>query len=86
MERNNDKIEGDYIRGTNVKEEIRKDLEDVFTLLSSIPVRGDGVDIMAGVREKLRHAYKLAKIDELVEAEAKEAETVASVKKEAKNG
>lgn len=40
---------------------ISKALDEAFMLLSSIPVRGDSVDIMAGVREKLRYAYQLTK-------------------------
>ena len=38
-------------------EEILKDLDSAFRLISSIPVSGDSVDIMATARNKLRKVY-----------------------------
>lgn len=40
--------------------EIQKQLDKAFTLISAIPVSGDVVDIMAMAREHLRSAYNLA--------------------------
>lgn len=39
---------------------IRRELDRAFALLSAIPVSGDGVELMAGAKERLRAAYKLA--------------------------
>lgn len=39
--------------------EVKKHLEEAFQLLSSIPVKGDAVDVMAAVRVNLRSAYHL---------------------------
>lgn len=49
--------------------EMKKALEEIFDLTSSIPVSGQYVDVMASVRSKLRLTYKLA---ETAEAEKKE--------------
>ena len=43
--------------------ELQKELDAVWNLLASIPVKGDAVDIMAAVRGGLRRAYKLAEPD-----------------------
>lgn len=40
--------------------ELRKELDQAYSLISSIPVNGDGVDIMAAAREHLRKAYRMA--------------------------
>lgn len=40
--------------------EIQKQLDKAFTLISAIPVSGDAVEIMAMAREHVRSAYKLA--------------------------
>lgn len=40
--------------------EIQKQLDKAFTLISAIPVSGDAVEIMAMAREHLRSAYNLA--------------------------
>lgn len=40
--------------------DMMKEIDEAFKLLSAIHVAGDAVDVMAGVREHLRHAYKLA--------------------------
>ena len=40
--------------------ELQKMLSTVFDLISAIPVKGDGVEIMAAVRKRLRDAYKIA--------------------------
>lgn len=37
--------------------EIMKDLDQVFNIISSIPVSGNAVDAMAVARNKLRHIY-----------------------------
>ena len=37
--------------------EIMKDLDQVFNIISSIPVSGNAVDAMAVARNKLRHVY-----------------------------
>lgn len=41
--------------------EIAKEIDEAFKLLGAIPVVGDAVDIMAGVRSHLRKAYQLVK-------------------------
>lgn len=38
--------------------EARKLLDEAFALLSAIPVSGDGVELMAAAKEKMRRAYK----------------------------
>lgn len=43
--------------------ELQKELDAVWNLLASIPVKGDAVDIMAAVRGGLRRAFKLAEKD-----------------------
>lgn len=64
MEHNNDTVHSGAIDGVFVvEEEIAKTLDAAFLLLSSIPVRGDSVDVMADVRAKLRYAYQLTKTD-----------------------
>ncbi len=40
--------------------ELQKELDQVFRMVSSVPVSGDGVEIMAAAREGLRRAYRLA--------------------------
>lgn len=40
--------------------DMQKEIDAAFKLLSSIPVNGDGVDVMAAARNHLREAYKLA--------------------------
>lgn len=37
--------------------EIMKDLDQVFNIISSIPVSGNAVDAMAVARSKLRHVF-----------------------------
>lgn len=37
--------------------EIMKDLDQVFNIISSIPVSGNAVDAMAVARNKLRHVF-----------------------------
>lgn len=44
--------------------ELQKELDSVWNLLASIPVKGDAVDIMAAVRGGLRRAFKLAEGDD----------------------
>ena len=39
--------------------EIKQHLEEAFQLISSIPVKGDAVDVMAVVRSDIRAAYRL---------------------------
>ena len=38
---------------------IKQHLEEAFQLASSIPVKGDAVDVMAVVRANLKNAYQL---------------------------
>ena len=38
---------------------IKQHLEEAFQLVSSVPVKGDAVDVMAAVRVNLRTAYRL---------------------------
>ncbi len=40
--------------------DIQKKIDQAFKLVSAIPVSGDGVDIMASVRLRLRDAYQMA--------------------------
>lgn len=40
--------------------ELMRKLDEVYGLLSLIPVSGDGVDHMAAARAGLREAYKMA--------------------------
>lgn len=47
--------------------EIQKELDQAWRMLSGIPVSGDGVDLMAEARERLRQAYQLAEETEEVE-------------------
>lgn len=39
--------------------EIKKEIEMAFSLISSIPVTQDAVELMAAAKEHLRKAYKL---------------------------
>lgn len=55
-------------------ENLLKELDIAFSLISSIPVSGEAVDVMAAARNKLRGVYaELKKLG--AEAETKEAET-----------
>lgn len=38
--------------------EVKKLLDEAFRLISSVPVTGDNVDIMAAARNKLRAVYR----------------------------
>lgn len=40
--------------------ELMKNLQEAYDMLSAIPVQGQNVDIMYNARVKLRIAYKLA--------------------------
>ena len=40
--------------------ELQKEIDQAFRLVSAIPVSGDGVDVMAAVREHLRTAHRMA--------------------------
>ena len=55
---------------------IKQHLEEAFQLVSSIPVKGDSVDVMAVVRNNLRVAYRL--LDEKKEPEKEENEEVSA--------
>ncbi|MCI9165614.1 MAG: hypothetical protein HFF64_06400 [Oscillospiraceae bacterium] len=44
----------------NDQNDIQRELDRAFTLLAAIPVSGDGVELMAGAKERLRTAYRLA--------------------------
>ena len=39
---------------------LSKELDQVFKLISALPVSGDGVDVMSAAREHLRAAYQMA--------------------------
>lgn len=41
-------------------DEIMEEINNAFKLISSIPVQGDFVEIMAGAKESLRKAFDLA--------------------------
>ena len=56
--------------------EIKQYLEEAFQLVSSIPVKGDSVDVMAVVRANLKNAYRL--LDEKKESEKEEPEEVSA--------
>lgn len=44
--------------------DLMKELDSAFRMLSSIPVSGEAVDLMAGARNKLRNIYsELKKMD-----------------------
>lgn len=45
--------------------ELQKEIDLAFKLVSAIPVNGDGVDLMAAVRDHLKTAYQLAGKDEV---------------------
>ena len=57
-----------YLRKWNMEEsdmnELQKELDAVWNLLASLPVRGDAVDIVAAARGGLRRAFKLAEKDD----------------------
>ena len=53
--------------------ELMRKLDEVYALLSLIPVSGDGVDHMAAARAELREAYKMA--DRMEETHGGAAET-----------
>lgn len=55
---------------------IKQHLEEAFQLLSSIPVKGDAVDVMAVVRNNLRAAYRL--LDDKKEPAKEESEEVSA--------
>lgn len=40
-------------------EELRKEINEAYTLLAAIPVRGNAVEVMAEARRILRNAYNL---------------------------
>ncbi len=40
--------------------EAQKRIDEAFSYISSIPVAGDNVELMAAAKESLRAAYKLA--------------------------
>ena len=44
--------------------ELQKELEAAWKLLSEIPVKGDAVDVLAAARGAMRRAYKLAEEEE----------------------
>ena len=52
--------------------EIKQHLEEAFQLVSSIPVKGDAVDVMAVVRSDIRAAYHRLEQKEAELAEDKE--------------
>ena len=53
-------------------EKLLKELDIAFSLISSVPVSGENVDVMAAARNKLRGVY--AELKKLSENAKKEAE------------
>ena len=52
------------MKGVQHMNEILKEIESAYKIVSSIPVSGDAVDAVAVVRGKLRNAYaELEKIE-----------------------
>ena len=50
-----------------------KEIDTVFSLISSVPVSGEAVDVMAAARNKLRNVYaELKQLDENAKKEAEE--------------
>lgn len=49
--------------------DIMNEIDAAFALVSTLPVSGDNVEIMATVREHLRRAYKMAKDADTTEGE-----------------
>lgn len=43
--------------------ELQKHIDQAYKLISAFAVKGDGVEVIAGVREHLRQAYALAEND-----------------------
>lgn len=50
-------------------DEMKKLIEGALTLLSTLSVSGDAVDVMAAAKNKLRRAYALAEEDQKPEGE-----------------
>lgn len=42
------------------RQELRHELDRAYRLISAVRVSGDVVDIVAEIRQRLRHAYELA--------------------------
>lgn len=38
-------------------DEVKKELDEIYRMISSIPVQGEAVELMAAARAKLRKAY-----------------------------
>ena len=43
---------------------LQKELDEIFKLISTVPVAGEHVEVMGAARERLRRAYKLAATEE----------------------
>lgn len=54
--------------------EVKKHLDTAFQLISTVPVKGDAVEVMAAARANLRAAYQL--LDKQKEPETKDPEEV----------
>ena len=52
--------------------EVKKQLEEAFQILSTIPVTGDHVEGMAAAKAKLRAAYLLVEQADIKKEEGKE--------------
>ena len=52
--------------------EVKKQLEEVFQIISTIPVAGDHVEGMAAAKAKLRTAYLLVEQADIKKEEGKE--------------
>ena len=42
-------------------EELIKELDSAYRMISSVPVTGDAIDLIAGARLKLRHVHSALK-------------------------
>lgn len=56
--------------------ELQKHIDQAYMLISAFAVKGDGVEVIAGVREHLRQAYALAEDSE--QPETKQEEPIAA--------
>ena len=48
------------MKGAQKVTELQKTLDKAYRLASAIQVSGDSVDLMAAVRECIRHAFKMS--------------------------
>ena len=58
----------------DTRNDIQKEIDEAYKIISALQASGDTVDLIAGVRSHLRKAYKLAAEPSDAERCAKEAE------------